>query len=322
MGGSGEALRRTPAEPITSSRACANRQSRCSVAAKISKRHSSRAVACHEFVVMPIGGFAARDTGRGVGAFAVAAAPPRPDRRLRRHHPPKDTTLMPNSSVARADRLAEYGIQASSIRAVSISLKPAPRERVPVRSQFDTRALSGASSTGNLPEPGTKDAGGKIVVAHAARPETDKHISRRGKFQRVAVNANADALIREAKEGRISAEAYAAGFALQGLLERANGLTGPSNREWLAPQGGNKCRGQANAVLKMIETASVLEEQFRLINGIVGMTGMRILTLCLIGTGDGDGPKTFSEVAENLGMARDWTPAVGNDNDDRRGGLR
>lgn len=165
-----------------------------------------------------------------------------------------------------------------------------------------------------MPEAGDSLAGGKILIAHAARPETDKHISRRGKLQKVAVNANADALIREAKEGRISVEAYAAGFALQGLLERAHGLLGPSNREFLAMQGGNKCRGQANAVLKMIERADFLQEQFKLINGIVGMTGMRILTLCLIGTGDGDGPKTFSEVAENLGMARDWTPAA-NDND-------
>lgn len=211
----------------------------------------------------------------------------------------------------------EYGISASAVQALSATKQQRPpRERVQQRSQFDPKALSGASSTGNLPEAGESRAAGKIVVAHAARPETDKHISRRGKLQKVAVNANADALIREAKEGRISVEAYWSGFVLQTLLERSHGLHSPSNREFLAPMGGNKVRGQANAVLKMIERADFLATQFRAINAIVGMTGMRILTLCLIGNGDGDGPKTFSEVAEMLGMARDWTPAAANNNDD------
>jgi hypothetical protein len=153
-----------------------------------------------------------------------------------------------------------------------------------------------------------------VRIEHAALPETDNHISRRGKLQRVAVNANADALIREAKEGRISPEAYWAGFILQQMLYRSHGMTSPSSREFLMPMGGNKVRGQANAVLKNIERAEYLEQQFRAINAIVGMTGMRILTLCLIGRGDGDGPKTFSEVAEMLGLARSWAPPAGNDN--------
>jgi hypothetical protein len=194
-------------------------------------------------------------------------------------------------------------------------IKPAPRERVQPRSQFDSRALSGAASNGNLPEEGSVlSPNGRIVIAIAARPDTDKHLTRRGKLQKCAVNANADALIREHGAGRLSVEEYGAGFILQFLLERAHGMTAPSNREFLAPSSGNNVRGQANAVMKMMERAEFSEQQFRIVNALVGMTGMRILTLCLLGTGDGSGPKTFSEVAEIMGLAREWKPEPDNDN--------
>jgi hypothetical protein len=120
--------------------------------------------------------------------------------------------------------------------------------------------------------------------------------------KRCAVNANCDALEREAREGRIGVDAYWAGFTLQALLERSHGLLAPPNREFLAPMGGNKVAGQAHAMMKRMEKAKFMTEQFRAIQAIVGMTGMRILTLCLIGKLDGKGPCTFSEVAESLGM--------------------
>jgi hypothetical protein len=74
------------------------------------------------------------------------------------------------------------------------------------------------------------------------------------------------------------------------------------NREFLAPMGGNKVASQAAVMMKKMEKAKFMAEQFRAIQAIVGMTGMRILTLCLIGKLDGKGPCTFSEVAESLGM--------------------
>jgi hypothetical protein len=199
--------------------------------------------------------------------------------------------------------LSSYGITETAIRAIAIrpASSPPKRERVELRNQHDPKALAGAVVPGALPEEG-KRLGGKVNIVHVARPDTDKHISRRGKLQKVAVNANCDALEREAREGRIGVDAYWAGFTLQALLERSHGLLAPPNREFLAPMGGNKVAGQAHAMMKRMEKAKFMTEQFRAIQAIVGMTGMRILTLCLIGKLDGKGPCTFSEVAESLGM--------------------
>jgi hypothetical protein len=198
---------------------------------------------------------------------------------------------------ARSSNVVERIIPPSAIRAVQISaVRVKPRER---RLDGPFSRLGTAADPGNLPAEGER-RGGQVVVVHGSLP--DPNPVRAGKRQRVALNAHRDALYNDLKYRRINHDQYAAGVTYRVMLELSHGMPKGNAAEYLQPTGGNKVNGQALRMVALIEQGENCALFFKQTCKVVGMTGARILELVLIGTGDGDGPKTFPEVAQIMGM--------------------